>query len=115
YAAFFFSTRRRHTRFSRHWSSDVCSSDLPSATLSEPVRVRSTAARTMYWRPNSIVSSSLPQMSRIEVDSEVPRELAGPEIVPLSLAVPLSSSTSTSPTVLEPPTEVPVDPPQDTP
>src|SRR5690606_20487279 len=27
---FFFSSRRRHTRFSRDWSSDVCSSDLPS-------------------------------------------------------------------------------------
>src|SRR5690606_30211603 len=26
--AFFFSSRRRHTRFSRDWSSDVCSSDL---------------------------------------------------------------------------------------
>src|SRR6266511_4954496 len=24
---FFFSSRRRHTRFSREWSSDVCSSD----------------------------------------------------------------------------------------
>src|SRR6266511_4128452 len=24
---FFFSSRRRHTRFSRDWSSDVCSSD----------------------------------------------------------------------------------------
>src|SRR5690606_40826514 len=27
---FFFSSRRRHTRFSRDWSSDVCSSDLLS-------------------------------------------------------------------------------------
>src|SRR5690606_5693016 len=27
--SFFFSSRRRHTRFSRDWSSDVCSSDLP--------------------------------------------------------------------------------------
>src|SRR5690606_40749587 len=27
---FFFSSRRRHTRFSRDWSSDVCSSDLAS-------------------------------------------------------------------------------------
>src|SRR5690606_40312861 len=27
-AAFVFSSRRRHTRFSRDWSSDVCSSDL---------------------------------------------------------------------------------------
>src|SRR5690606_39834698 len=26
----FFSSRRRHTRFSRDWSSDVCSSDLAS-------------------------------------------------------------------------------------
>src|SRR5690606_40423573 len=28
---FFFSSRRRHTRFSRDWSSDVCSSDLISS------------------------------------------------------------------------------------
>src|SRR2546429_4507473 len=28
-AVFFFSSRRRHTRCSRDWSSDVCSSDLP--------------------------------------------------------------------------------------
>src|SRR5690606_13225395 len=30
---FFFSSRRRHTRFSRDWSSDVCSSDLPPTTV----------------------------------------------------------------------------------
>src|SRR5690606_41083315 len=28
FSIFFFSSRRRHTRFSRDWSSDVCSSDL---------------------------------------------------------------------------------------
>src|SRR5690606_40055969 len=33
---FFFSSRRRHTRFSRDWSSDVCSSDLSGGP---PVRV----------------------------------------------------------------------------
>ena len=27
---FFFSSRRRHTRFTSDWSSDVCSSDLPA-------------------------------------------------------------------------------------
>src|SRR5690606_41071927 len=34
---FFFSSRRRHTRFSRDWSSDVCSSDLrqPASTPSQ--------------------------------------------------------------------------------
>src|SRR5690606_40306362 len=31
---FFFSSRRRHTRFSRDWSSDVCSSDLANAARS---------------------------------------------------------------------------------
>src|SRR2546429_6713174 len=34
--AFFFSSRRRHTRCSRDWSSDVCSSDLRSAKLRAP-------------------------------------------------------------------------------
>src|SRR5690606_39703038 len=29
----FFSSRRRHTRFSRDWSSDVCSSDLEAMPL----------------------------------------------------------------------------------
>src|SRR5690606_40085309 len=32
---FFFPSRRRHTRFSRDWSSDVCSSDLLSEKLQE--------------------------------------------------------------------------------
>src|SRR5207247_7267878 len=30
---FFFSSRRRHTRSTRDWSSDVCSSDLISSTI----------------------------------------------------------------------------------
>src|SRR5690606_40710050 len=33
FVVFFFSSRRRHTRFSRDWSSDVCSSDLPRQLL----------------------------------------------------------------------------------
>src|SRR5256884_336440 len=35
--SFFFSSRRRHTRCSRDWSSDVCSSDLPSCHWLQPV------------------------------------------------------------------------------
>src|SRR6266511_4866650 len=31
FVIFFFSSRRRHTRFPRDWSSDVCSSDLTAA------------------------------------------------------------------------------------
>src|SRR5690606_39618936 len=37
-----FSSRRRHTRFSRDWSSDVCSSDLQAALAA---RTREAAAR----------------------------------------------------------------------
>src|SRR6266511_5887557 len=36
YCIFFFSSRRRHTRFSRDWSSDVCSSDLLARTQNLP-------------------------------------------------------------------------------
>src|SRR5690625_7592951 len=32
---FFFSSRRRHTRWPRDWSSDVCSSDLLTVPLAE--------------------------------------------------------------------------------
>ena len=45
---FFFSSRRRHTRYWRDWSSDVCSSDLSSrrvlrggSWLTYPARCRS--------------------------------------------------------------------------
>src|SRR2546429_5507950 len=34
---FFFSSRRRHTRCSRDWSSDVCSSDLLDSYLADLV------------------------------------------------------------------------------
>src|SRR5690606_39299647 len=45
----FFSSRRRHTRFSRDWSSDVCSSDL-FAAYTEAVTAR-LADRVAYWCP----------------------------------------------------------------
>src|SRR5476651_2421960 len=35
---FFFSSRRRHTRYWRDWSSDVCSSDLESNGIVEGAR-----------------------------------------------------------------------------
>src|SRR5215510_16411365 len=35
---FFFSSRRRHTRWPRDWSSDVCSSDLVRARTSGRLR-----------------------------------------------------------------------------
>src|SRR2546430_5931690 len=44
---FFFSSRRRHTRFDCDWSSDVCSSDLSSGQLD-----RTLMAPTGYERPS---------------------------------------------------------------
>src|SRR5690625_2993132 len=35
---FFFSSRRRHTRWPRDWSSDVCSSDLDCFDLAADIR-----------------------------------------------------------------------------
>src|SRR5207302_5361964 len=47
---FVFSSRRRHTRFSRDWSSDVCSSDLcPSKRLS------GRYAQTAVWTGSEMV------------------------------------------------------------
>src|SRR5207253_3521831 len=40
---FFFSSRRRHTRWPRDWSSDVCSSDLSAATFCSAFRVPRSA------------------------------------------------------------------------
>src|SRR5690606_41122411 len=47
----FFSSRRRHARFSRDWSSDVCSSDLPfhSGTLANKPISRTRCLMDELW------------------------------------------------------------------
>src|SRR5690606_40982677 len=45
---FFFSSRRRHTRFSRDWSSDVCSSDLTWCWLGACAPARPTRRCKSY-------------------------------------------------------------------
>src|SRR5690606_40284532 len=47
---FFFSSRRRHTRFSRDWSSDVCSSDL-FYEWALPQITNRTAEPPTAWQP----------------------------------------------------------------
>src|SRR5260370_19753624 len=44
YFCFFFSSRRRHTRFKCDWSSDVCSSDLRQENLEGPLDCARTGA-----------------------------------------------------------------------
>src|SRR5438067_9844592 len=52
----FFSSRRRHTRSKRDWSSDVCSSDLASA--------RPGSAQSWAWALNVATSASNPTASQ---------------------------------------------------
>src|SRR2546430_3764447 len=52
YLFFFFSSRRRHTRFDCDWSSDVCSSDLHCKTLFEfhgAARTRDNCVEELAW------------------------------------------------------------------
>src|SRR5690606_39295728 len=82
---FFFSSRRRHTRFSRDWSSDVCSSDLmdnsykevtePSTTYKYPVEGQENtyllAWSTTPW--NKLATPALavnPDLTYVKVRSE---------------------------------------------
>src|SRR6266581_1692634 len=66
---FFFSSRRRHTRWTGDWSSDVCSSDLyPFLAVTAEKRIP----------PMAVMPSPLPQAppkdvrcaGRVEVDAE---------------------------------------------
>src|SRR5690606_4572151 len=51
---FFFSSRRRHTRFSRDWSSDVCSSDLVWVTFGPQPRDARTTIREQRARIDAL-------------------------------------------------------------
>src|SRR2546429_6818812 len=80
---FFFSSRRRHTRCSRDWSSDVCSSDLPKNRAVLGAYGRALADMGSYaqaidvldrahspdqpdWRILSVQGAVLDQMGRSE-------------------------------------------------
>src|SRR5207245_7510679 len=72
---FFFSSRRRHTRCYRDWSSDVCSSDL--ATASPPAAPCHTAldlgldARYALTSELALVGTINPDFGQVELDERV--------------------------------------------
>src|SRR2546430_11989681 len=57
WVAFFFSSRRRHTRFDCDWSSDVCSSDLATSRPTGPVTLVLPAGR---WNEPARASAGPP-------------------------------------------------------
>src|SRR5206468_10029504 len=67
---FFFSSRRRHTRSDRDWSSDVCSSDLPWTSDSR------TSARAPRRSPRrSDVSQQLARATLGDIQRPVAEDL----------------------------------------
>src|SRR5690606_33059225 len=76
---FFFSSRRRHTRFSRDWSSDVCSSDLvmrvPLSWLREYVALPAEA--TARELADKLIGLGL----EVETVEEVGAAITGPIVV----------------------------------
>src|SRR5690348_17767479 len=68
---FFFSSRRRHTRWTGYWSSDVCSSDLPPAAgddvpvlLRAPGRARPEPQLGGDRLPGTALAPALPRGDR---------------------------------------------------
>src|SRR5690606_40725293 len=80
---FFFSSRRRHTRFSRDWSSDVCSSDLQAgidAAQDVGLRIQliNTADAVVFMHDQRLAASNF---------------TGRPGTVPVAMDVPLANLT----------------------
>src|SRR5206468_8605144 len=65
---FFFSSRRRHTRSDRDWSSDVCSSDLlmnatPSHALTRPAALRTRLMLALALSAPAVVALEIGRAS----------------------------------------------------
>src|SRR5438874_5348917 len=76
---FFFSSRRRHTRSLRDWSSDVCSSDLDrdgrvgGLTLLEAHRKVSERARDVFKYADATITVVAPRTFEVTVSGDVER------------------------------------------
>src|SRR3712207_3289824 len=83
---FFFSSRRRHTRYWRDWSSDVCSSDLcparrcryapspPSVPPSMPLRFREAISPDTAAIGGTVTAPSMPLRCRGAISLRRPPE-----------------------------------------
>src|SRR6266403_4496270 len=79
---FFFSSRRRHTRSLRDWSSDVCSSDLVTTRVVPLPRLRARHSKNRSLRPVLVRSEN----KKARDASPVPSSFLIPSSTPLCTA-----------------------------
>src|SRR6266498_589756 len=72
FVVFFFSSRRRHTRCGRDWSSDVCSSDLVRVAVEQAALRRSIGDMILNLarRSQSLIDRQLELIDELERDAE---------------------------------------------
>src|SRR5439155_9658774 len=71
FSPFFFSSRRRHTRWPRDWSSDVCSSDL-NPFITEIADIYIKEAEACSERGASVIVCALPMELLDLIDPDDP-------------------------------------------
>src|SRR5699024_11776555 len=76
---FFFSSRRRHTRSKRDWSSDVCSSDLGTSVTSDVSRIQAVQREVgediairidvnQGWQSSASTMQALDKLKDVQID-----------------------------------------------
>src|SRR2546422_9839 len=83
---FFFSSRRRHTRCSRDWSSDVCSSDLEAVGINPVVvhgggKAITRAMEAAGLKANFIQGQRVTDEATVQVVEQVLSREINPEVV----------------------------------
>src|SRR2546429_6887968 len=76
---FFFSSRRRHTRCSRDWSSDVCSSDLTSNGREAVERAVSLKADVV------VLDVGMPELNGLEATRRIVKASPRTEVLILTV------------------------------
>src|SRR2546427_8007326 len=71
FAFFFFSSRRRHTRFDCDWSSDVCSSDLEARLMLRSTALREGSTFRSHIALNDVVITKAARARMIDLSVSV--------------------------------------------
>src|SRR6266568_6966643 len=87
---FFFSSRRRHTRWNCDWSSDVCSSDLAGRTVSDDPFVAASRCRAYARRITNHAGEWNRETSKVTSIPVIPAEGSGETRYGLTSARPIT-------------------------